>query len=350
MLITLQRPNTQHPTQKMRHYHPAMQHTLLKTIHQRVAALNSSPHKPRTSPRVTLFPNWLGQKRRGAEQFQMNIVGINNVHPNRQHPVWCDDNLFGNLHHLYDTNLGIFKQYQQQLAITETLCDHGASPPFQPGRELAIINVGGDHSMSIATVAATLRVHPEAKVLWVDAHPDLNTYASSVSKNYHGMPLAYLSGLDEHRSLPFLSDVNRLNLSDRLMYVGIRDIDAFEAEMIAKQRIPFVTINDIRTDPARSLTRVLEWVGDSPLHVSFDVDVIDPSEVPSTGTPVPDGLLTSEAKLIMNSLLFGARVVNVDLCELNTATDRGGELGEAMSLANVSKVFANYFNPPICGR
>ena len=93
------------------------------------------------------------------------------------------------------------------------------------------INIGGDHSMAIATVADSLnRVPPgKLKVIWFDAHPDINTYKSSISKNYHGMPLGYLTGLCKSHYFPFIT--NYLNF-ENLLYIGIRDIDEYEKKII----------------------------------------------------------------------------------------------------------------------
>lgn len=290
-------------------------------------------------PNVVMFPNKMGQTLDGVEHAPASIVASHNVCPSRQHPVWCDDNLFNNLQHLHDTNMRLLGEDQRRVKTAGVFPWSGK-----------LINVGGDHSMSIATVSATLRAYPDAKVLWVDAHPDLNTYKASRTKSFHGMPLAYLAGLDwpfAQGQFPYITHENCLNLADRLMYVGIRDIDPYEARIISRYKIPFVTVHDMRTDPGGSIRKVLTWTRGSPLHLSFDVDSIDPGELPSTGTPVPDGLSTNEAKVIVDSLLLdtdNTRIVNVDLTELNMGI--GHALDRARSLGNVSRVFANLFNPP----
>lgn len=312
------------------------QSTTITKITQRFrSSLTTIPSRVNhLAPNVVMFPSWKGQRTRGVEQTPAHIVDINDVHPGRRFPVWCGDGLQENLRSLYDTDV----------ALLEDSHSHHEASAHGP-----LINVGGDHSMAIATVAATLRVHPDARVLWVDAHPDLNTLQASRTKNYHGMgkmPLAYLSGLDwpfAQDQFPYITEANRLDLSDKLMYVGIRDVDEFEARMIAKHRIPFVSVHDLRTNLHGSLTKILEWVNGYPVHLSFDVDAIDPGELPSTGTPVPDGLSTRHARMIVESLRLKARVVNVDITELNlhvgTVEDR------SRSLAAVSRVFADYFHP-----
>lgn len=298
-----------------------------KTIQQRVAALSVwDPPKIMLKPNVVMFPNNMGQKLNGLEHAPVSIVAMHNVAPDRQHPVWCGDDLFKNLQALHDTNMELLGPGQKQ--------------------RRPLINVGGDHSMAIATVSATLRTYPDAKVLWVDAHPDLNTYKASRTKSFHGMPLAYLAGLDwpfAQGQFPYITYENRLSLSERVMYIGIRDIDPYEAKQISRHKIPFVTVSEMRTDPGVCIKRVLEWVQGSPLHLSFDVDAIDPDEVPSTGTPVSEGLSSIEAKLIVDSLR-DTNIVNVDLTELNLGI--GHALDRSRSLANVSRVFANFFNPP----
>lgn len=178
------------------------------------------------------------------------------------------------------------------------------------------VNIGGDHSMSIATVADSLnRVkNPnDLKVLWFDAHPDINTYLSSTTKNYHGMALAYLSGLCKEASFSFIK--NRLLLKN-LMYIGIRDIDPFEQKIIDAYKINTITVSDINKYPYSSLKRLHEFIGDNPVHLSFDVDCMDPTIIPCTGTAVPNGIHYPIMNSVLQSLKYH-NILNIDITELN---------------------------------
>lgn len=140
--------------------------------------------------------------------------------------------------------------------------------------------LGGDHSVASSSTLASLQKFRKLHVLWVDAHPDIHTYSSTVSGNTHGTPLSVCVGLEKTHWASRLS-LKQLDFS-RLIYVGIRDIDEFEAEIIKKYNIRVYTPQ-----------QAVEWIqknNDLPLHISFDVDALDPSHVCSTGTKVEGGL------------------------------------------------------------
>ena len=173
------------------------------------------------------------------------------------------------------------------------------------------INIGGDHSMAISTIADSLNKHKNLKVIWIDAHPDINTYENSVSKNVHGMPLSYLTGLDSSEHFSFIK--NKLPF-DNLMYIGIRDIDEFEKDIIFKNNIKCLTVDDINNNNDQSIEKILNFINDDPVHLSFDVDGIDPSYIPCTGTDVPNGLNIDSTKNILDNI---NNIVNIDITELN---------------------------------
>jgi arginase len=102
------------------------------------------------------------------------------------------------------------------------------------------LNIGGDHSVASSSVLASLQKYRDLQVLWIDAHPDIHTYSSTVSGNTHGTPLSVCTGLEKTHWASRLS-LKMLDFS-RLIYVGIRDIDDFEAEVIAKHNIRHYTM------------------------------------------------------------------------------------------------------------
>ena len=116
------------------------------------------------------------------------------------------------------------------------------------------INLGGDHSMSIATLADSLNRYNNIKVIWIDAHCDINTYKSSPSKNYHGMPLSILSGIDKEsrKDFKFLNNIPYFNLKN-LLYLGIRDIDPFEKVILEKYDIEYINVYEINNFPCNCL-------------------------------------------------------------------------------------------------
>ncbi len=202
------------------------------------------------------------------------------------------------------------------------------------------INIGGDHSMSIATVADSLnRVEQgRLKVLWFDAHADINTYYSSKSKNFHGMPLSYLTNLDKNKNFSFI--INTLDLNN-LMYIGIRDLDNYEKKIIKKYNIQYINTNDFNNLPEKSLSKIINFIKDDPFHLSFDVDCLDPSIISSTGTPVNNGLLLDETKYVLDTIK-NYNLINMDIAELNLYI--GDKNEKRKSLNNFLYLFNNYLD------
>jgi len=200
------------------------------------------------------------------------------------------------------------------------------------------INIGGDHSMAIATVGASLEKHGSGlKVIWFDAHGDINTRKTSPSGNYHGMPLAFLTGLDNDYDLfPFLYSVPELKF-ENILYLGIRDLDDGEKKVLKEKKIMFIQSKEINENPKETYAKIKEFAGKDPIHFSFDVDGLDPEEMSSTGTTAPNGVKTKAIKPIVNKIMKNLNVVNMDITEFNM------ELGEReKSMKNFTKLFKKY--------
>ena len=194
------------------------------------------------------------------------------------------------------------------------------------------INIGGDHSMTIATGAHTLNNYKDPKFLWFDAHADINDYKNSPSKNYHGMVLSYLSGISFNKRFSFIKKNLDLN---NLMYIGLRDIDPYEKTIIDKYNIKVLTVNDINYNKEVAIDKIKNFLKDSPVHLSFDVDSMDPKYIDSTGTLVERGLYTFQTKEVLKEVLK-KNVVNIDICELNL------EIGdEEKSLKNTLELWGD---------
>lgn len=180
--------------------------------------------------------------------------------------------------------------------------------------EQLLLTLGGDHSIGIATVQASLTVHPNTRVLWVDAHGDINTPKTSPTGNLHGMPLAALLGLFEHSlNGPIL-------LPENLMLVAVRDLDPAEKEVLKELKIDVVFANEIVRQPQLSLRRIQDWLSQSaekPLHVSFDIDALDPFYAPATGLHVPGGISLNFAQELARTMAKINSLVAVDIVEVN---------------------------------
>ncbi len=188
------------------------------------------------------------------------------------------------------------------------------------------ILLGGDHSLSIGSIAAVARhcrdTRRPLRVLWLDAHADFNTHELSPSGNLHGMPLACLCGFGPPELLVIGGESPALE-PQWVRQVGIRSIDAGEKRFVQSQQL---TVFDMRCIDEIGVRRTMELAleglqADAHLHVSFDVDFLDPEIAPGVGTTVPGGLSYREAQLCMEMIADTGRVGSVDIMELNPALD-----------------------------
>jgi arginase len=182
------------------------------------------------------------------------------------------------------------------------------------------VNWGGDHSVGYSTVSAFLQKHPHGKVIWIDAHGDINTPGSSPTGNLHGMPVALLMGLfssNEFSKRPISNLKTKLN-SEQFLYFGVRDLDPFESEFIESNKLKCWTSTQIHSTPQGQLIEQLKlWLGNDPLHISFDIDAMDSSYKISTGLSVDNGLSVSDLQIILSAIVSSAQVVSVDIVEIN---------------------------------
>lgn len=179
------------------------------------------------------------------------------------------------------------------------------------------VNVIGDHSSTIATGAWSLKRYPNCKFIWIDAHPDINTYDASSTKNFHGMPLAYLTGLNTpYYPMPFPFIIHNLPFQN-ILYIGIRSIDAFEQNIIQKKQIKVIETDECNHHLQNVLQKIHNFIDNEPVHISFDVDALDPSIMPCTGTPVENGIQKEPAIKILEFILSKAYVYSFDISELN---------------------------------
>lgn len=188
--------------------------------------------------------------------------------------------------------------------------------------------LGGDHSIAAGSVGASADAAAQAGgavgVLWIDAHGDMNTPATTTSGNVHGMPLAALVGTEP-------SELSRLGTArapkvqaEHTVLVGIRNLDQEEKARIRDAGVHVFTMKDIDRDGiARVMERALALAtaGTTSLHVSFDLDVCDPTIAPGVGTPVKGGLDYREAHMVMEMIADSGRLTALDLVEINPILD-----------------------------
>jgi arginase len=191
------------------------------------------------------------------------------------------------------------------------------------------ICIGGDHSISLGTVAGTAH-GKRSGLIWVDAHTDFNTPSSSETGNIHGMPVAHLIGLGDPQ-LSSLAGGWHMRPEDIVM-IGIRSVDGKERELLLEHGVKVYTMKDVdQLGMTRIAAETLEKLaGLERLHVSFDADALDPSIAPGVGTPVPGGLSYREAHLLMELFSESGRVTGMDIVEVNPILDVHNQTAQVM--------------------
>jgi arginase len=230
----------------------------------------------------------------------------------------------------------IAKVCQKLYDLTLKSLDEGAFP----------LVLGGDHSLAAGSVAASADWLQRTSarplgLIWVDAHGDMNTPATTESGNVHGMPLAALLGQEpaELASIGSTPSVRPLNT----VLVGIRNLDQREKEQIKASGVHVFTMKDIDRDGiAKVAERAIELAseGTGGIHVSFDMDVCDPLIAPGVGTPVKGGFDYREAHMIMELVADSGQLVALDLVEVNPTLDirnATAEFGTELALSALGK-------------
>lgn len=217
------------------------------------------------------------------------------------------------------------------LGWTEALCDRVDDALSAGGMPIIL---GGDHSLALGSVAGAAafakRQDRPLFLLWLDAHSDFHTPLTTTSGNLHGTPVAYIAGREGFDAFPpFPQPI----APERICLFGIRSVDPAEHAALLKADI---AINDMRVldergivAPLREFLDQVRAVGGM-LHVSLDVDFLDPSIAPAVGTTVPGGTTFREAHLVMELLHESGLVTSLDLVELNPFLDERGRTAKLM--------------------
>jgi arginase len=174
-----------------------------------------------------------------------------------------------------------------------------------PGSKLL---VGGDHSVAIGSVLSSIHNDNDTCVIWIDAHADINTIDSSTSKNLHGMPLSFICGTEN--AWKWTHPLKKLGFNN-LFYFGVRDIDEYELNILKKEKIK-------RLSNINEISGLLSLY--NTMHVSFDVDALDPKDMHSTGTRSDQGVPLDEIIDLFSILSLAqsnGKTIHVDICEYN---------------------------------
>jgi len=212
------------------------------------------------------------------------------------------------------------------------------------------IFLGGDHSLSLGSVAG-VAAHAAATgrpqfVLWLDAHSDFHTPQSTASGNLHGTPLGYVTGREGFYGFP---EVNHPVAQENICILGLRSVDMAEREALQQSDIRYHDMRAIDEQGiAAPLAAFLDDVAAAggALHVSLDVDFLDPSFAPAVGTTVPGGATIREAHLVMEMISDSGLMTSLDLVELNPFLDDRGRTAQVMVDLAASALGRRVFDRP----
>ena len=188
------------------------------------------------------------------------------------------------------------------------------------------ILLGGDHCLGVGSITAVANhcraTGKKLRVLWLDAHADFNTHQVTPSGNVHGMPVACLCGLGP-KALTGLGGITPAMRPEDIRQIGIRSVDIGEKKLVKEYGLDIYDMRYIdEIGIKRAMEEALEGIdADTHVHVSFDVDFLDPAIAPGVGTTVPGGPNYREAQLVMEMIADTGRVASIDIVELNPAFD-----------------------------
>ncbi|KAJ5808338.1 hypothetical protein N7474_009607 [Penicillium riverlandense] len=276
-----------------------------------------------------------GQCKKGVEAAPMALIEsglLTQLREDLDYDIHHDDKI-----HYYEDSIPAadpdhrgMKKPRAVSAVTEQL----SKQVYSHAREgKFVLTLGGDHSIAIGTVSGMAkaireRLGREMAVIWVDAHADINLPETSDSGNIHGMPMAFLTRLarEEKKDIfGWLQDEHIVS-TRKLVYIGLRDVDRGEKKILRENGIKAFSMHDIdRYGIGRVVEMALAHIGnDTPIHLSFDVDALDPQWAPSTGTPVRGGLTLREGDFICECVHETGNLVAMDLVEVNPSLEAGG--------------------------
>jgi arginase len=236
------------------------------------------------------------------------------------------------------------KKYVREIA---EVCDRLFTSAYASLKQGAIpVVLGGDHSLAAGSVAATASDARASGrplgLIWVDAHADMNTPQSSTTGNVHGMPLAACLGA-EPAELAYIGGFAPKVLPAHTVIIGARNLDEREKDQIRSFDVPIFTMKDVDRDGiAHIAERALGIAGTDTagIHLSFDLDVCDPTIAPGVGTPVKGGLDYREAHLVMEILADSGLLRAIDMVEVNPILDTANStamLGTELILSALGK-------------
>ena len=241
-----------------------------------------------------------------------NIESIKNLYPTldilRVNEVLCEEEhspKFKNFHSVYETNQLLSKACYDVLT-----------------KKIIPINILGDHAASIGTVSASSQFCDNLGLIWVDAHPDINTPLTTLSGNIHGMPIAALLNLFDSPLGNVLFDGQKIK-KENIVYLGLRDIDEAEQIFLDELEITYFTYKHVVELGLKKVLEVInkKFEANDKLHISVDMDSMDPLLVPGVSVPVENGFTPEDIVTILKQLISYNNIVSIDIVEYNPEYD-----------------------------
>jgi arginase len=268
-------------------------------------------------------PMDLGQNRRGVDMGPSAIRYANLKERIERLGYQVEDR--GNLHvptaETYKIENEKLRYLPAVVKVSEDICKE-VSAVVKEGHFPIIL--GGDHSIAIGSIAGLTHVYKKLGVIWFDAHADFNTAETTPSGNIHGMPLACSLGIG-HEDLINIGGFSPKIAPENVVIVGARSVDPEERELIKKHGITCFTMHEV---DKMGIGQVMEEAiriaseGTDGIHLSLDLDSIDPDMAPGVGTPVLGGVTYREGHLAMEMLYQSGKVVSCDVVEVNPILDK----------------------------
>lgn len=256
---------------------------------------------------------YAGLQRR-LENIGYNVEDRGDIEVRRREAVTVEGSNLKNKNVILSVNKDLCKE-------VDTVMSEGKFP----------VVIGGDHSIAIGTIKGVLQHKPNLGVIWFDAHGDINTPETSPSGNIHGMPVAVLLGLGDEE-LRSIGGIDTKLKKENVVYIGSRDLDAGEREAMKTLGIKVFTmyeIDDLGIKAVMAEAIKIASDGTDGIHVSFDMDVLDPSVAPGTGTKVPGGMGYREGHFALEMIAKTEKLVSVEFVEVNPLLDRENMTGKA---------------------
>ncbi len=273
--------------------------------------------------RVIGVPMDLGADRRGVDigASAIRYAGLNDQLRHLNHEVHDMGNIvvpqpesqpIGNIH---------LKYLEPILKVSEELADAVRSALI--AKEFPLI-LGGDHSIGLGSITGVTRVYKDISVIWIDAHADFNTEETTPSGNIHGMILAALAGIGNSNLTGIGGWAPKLD-PQKIIIVGARELDPGERELLRSHHVHVFTMSDIdQRGISNVMHEALSLAGKASdgIHLSLDMDALDPEHAPGVGTPVRGGLTYREAHMIMELIADSGHLLGMDVVEVNPILDR----------------------------